>query len=255
MSFEDLFAHYGAGDVDIEGDSSAVTIPSKHKEPETFGLVSYDYGEAMPLNASKESVSGSEQNRRDNTSDSDDSVDMGLDSTPSRSPSNLVSPRNTEVQSSDEVMSDTTPTTTPSGTFFLAKTNYSSWREEYPLNGSQVSSRVLETVEKFTKLRKTGGNINRDLRRQKKFKNPQYLEHLIQTNGLLETGSNFRKNKYNPNRWEEDPKNFFDALGQAQSDLMDKEKKEQEKEQSRKENDRKRPPQHRDDNRNNKRYK
>jgi len=167
MSFEDLFAHYGGGDVDIEGDSSAVTIPSKHKEPETFGLVSYDYNEALPLNASKESVSGSEQNRRDNTSDSDDSVGMGLDSTPSRSPSNLVSPRNNEVQSSDEVMSDTTPTT-PSGTFFLAKTNYSSWREEYPLNGSQVSPRVLETVEKFTKLRKTGGNINRDLRRQKK---------------------------------------------------------------------------------------
>jgi hypothetical protein len=253
MSFEDLFAHYGGGDVDIEGDSSAVTIPSKHKEPETFGLVSYDYNEAMPLNASKESVSGSEQNRRDNTSDSDDSVGMGLDSTPSRSPSNLVSPRNNEIQSSDEVMSDTTPTT-PSGTFFLAKTNYSNWREEYPLNGSQVSPRVLETVEKFTQLRKTGGNINRDLRRQKKFKNPQYLEHLIQTNGLLETGSNFRKDKYNPNRWEET--SFYDALGQAQSKLMDEERqKEQEKEQFRKENDRKRPPQHRDDNRNNKRYK
>jgi len=237
----------------LKGIAQLSQFPQKNKEPETFGLVSYDYNEAMPLNASKESVSGSEPNRRDNISDdSDDSVGMGLESTPSRSPSNLVSPSNDEIQSSDEVMSDNTPTT-PSGTFFLTKTNYSSWREEYPLNGSQVSPRVLETVEKFTKLRKTGGNINRDLRRQKKFKNPQYLEHLIQTNGLLETGSNFRKDKYNPNRWEET--SFYDALGKAQSDLMDEERRKEEKEQLRKENDRKRPPQHRDDNRNNKRYK
>jgi hypothetical protein len=173
---------------------------------------------------------------------------MGLDNT--TSPSNLVSPKNIEFQTSDEVMSDTTP---PSGTIFITKTNYSSWREEYPLNCSQVSSRVLETVQKFTKLRRTGGNINRDLRRQKSFKNPQYLERLIQTNGLCETGSNFRNDKYNPNQWPE--ASFYDSLTKDQAKLMDEENKQKEKDQSRKENDKKRPPQHRDDNRNNKRYK
>jgi hypothetical protein len=251
MSFEDLFAHYGGADIEV--DSSFVTIPSKNKEPEAFGLVSYDYNEANPLSNSKENDSGFEQNRRENISDdySDDSVGMGLDNT--TSPSNLVSPRNIEVQTSDEVMSDTTPTTPPSGTIFITKTNYSSWREEYPLNGSQVSSRVLETVQKFTKLRRTGGNINRDLRRQKSFKNPQYLERLIQTNGLCETGSNFRNDKYNPNQWPET--SFYDSLTKDQAKLMDEENKQKEKDQSRKENDKKRPPQHRDDNRNNKRYK
>jgi len=251
MSFEDLFAHYGGADIEV--DSSVVTIPSTNKEPEAFGLVSYDYNEANPLSVSKENDSGFDQNRRENISDdySDDSVGMGLDNT--TSPSNLVSPRNNDVQISDEVMSDTTPTTSPSGTIFITKTNYSSWREEYPLNGSQVSSRVLETVQKFTKLRRTGGNINRDLRRQKSFKNPQYLERLIQTNGLCETGSNFRNDKYNPNQWPET--SFYDSLTKDQAKLMDEENKQKEKEQSRKENDKKRPPQHRDDNRNNKRYK
>jgi len=253
MSFEDLFAHYG-GDVDIEGDSSAVTIPSKNKEPEAFGLVSYDYNEATPLNSSKENAFGFDHNRRENISDdySDDSVGMGLDSTPS--PSNLVSPRNNEVQTSDEVMSDTTTLTTPSsGNIFITKTNYSSWREEYPLNGSLVSPSVLETVQKFTKLRRTGGNINRDLRRQKSFKNPQFLERLIQTNGLFETGSNFQNDKYNPNQWLET--SFYDSLSKDQGKLLDEENKKKEKDQFRKENDKKRPPQHRDDNRNNKRYK
>jgi len=245
MSFEDFFAHYGGGD-DIEGDGSVVTIPSKTKEPETFGLVSYDYNEAMPLNASKENTYGFNENRRQNISDdySDDSVGMGLDSTPSHS--NLVSPKNSEVQISDDVMSDTTPTP-PSGTILLTKTNYSSWREEYPLNGSQVSARVLETVQKFTKLRKTGGNINRDLRRQKSFKNPQFLERLIQTNGLCETGSNFRSDKYNPNQWLET--SFYDSLAKEQHRLLEEEnKKAKEKDhQFRKENDKKRlPQQHRD---------
>jgi hypothetical protein len=249
MSFEDLFAHYGGADIEV--DSSVVTIPSKHKEPEAFGLVSYDYNEAMPLSVSKENDSGFDQDRRDIISDdySDDSVGMGLDSTPS--PSNLVSPRKNEAQTSDEVMSDT-PTTPPSGTLFLTKINYSSWREEYPLNGSQVSLSVLETVQKFTKLRKTGGNINRDLRRQKSFKNPQFLERLIQTNGLCETGSNFRNDKYNPNQWLET--SFYDSLTKDQAKLTEEENK-KEKDQFRKENDKKRPPQHRDDNRNNKRYK
>jgi len=249
MSFEDLFAHYGGADIEV--DTSVVTIPSKNKEPEAFGLVSYDYNEATPLNSSKESDSLFIQNRKDYISDdySDESVGMGLDSTPS--PSNLVSPRKNEVQNSDEVMSDT-PTTPPSGTLFLTKTNYSSWREEYPLNGTQVSSSVLETVQKFTKLRRTGGNIIRDLRRQKSFKNPQFLEHLIQTNGLCETGSNFRNDKYNPKQWQET--SFFDSLTKDQAKLMDEESK-KEKDQARKENDKKRPPQHREDNRNNKRYK
>jgi len=255
MSFEDLFAHYGGGD-DIEGDGSVVTIPSKIKEPETFGLVSYDYNEAMPLNASKENLFGFNENRRQNTSDdySDDSVGMGLDSTPSYS--NIVSPKNSEVQISDDVMSDTTPTTPPSGTILLTKTNYSSWREEYPLNGSQVSARVLETVQKFTKLRKTGGNINRDLRRQKSFKNPQFLERLIQANGLCETGTNFRSDKYNSNQWSET--SFYDSLSKEQAKLLEEENKRERKEkdqQLRKENDKKRPPHHRDDSRNPKRYK
>jgi len=251
MSFEDLFAHYGGGD-DIEGDGSVVTIPSKIKEPETFGLVSYDYNEAMPLNASKENTYGFNENRRQNISDdySDDSIGMGLDSTPS--PSNLVSPKNNEVQASDEVMSDTT-SIPPSGTILPTKTNYSSWREEYPLNGSQVSASVFETVQKFTKLRKTGGNINRDLRRQKSFKNPQYLERLIQTNGLCETGSNFRNDKYNPNQWPET--SYYDALSREQAKLLDEENKRKEKDQLRKENDKKRPAQHQHDNRNSKRYK
>jgi hypothetical protein len=251
MSFEDLFAHYGGDDIEI--DSSVVTIPSKNKEPEAFGLVNYDYNEANPLSVSKENDSGYDQNsRRENISDdySDDSVGMGIDSTPS--PSNLVSPRNNEVQTSDEVMSDTIPTTPPSGTILITKTNYSSWREEYPLNGSQVSLSVLETVQKFSKLRKTGGNINRDLRRQKSFKNPQFLERLIQTNGLCETGSNFRTDKYNPNQWPET--SYYDSLTKDQAKLTEEENKKAEKD-LRKENDKKRPPSHRDDNRNSKRYK
>lgn len=254
MSFEDLFAHYG-DNIDIEGDSSAVTIPSKNKEPETFGLVSYDYkDDTMGHNVSDERGYGFDQNRRENISDdySDDSVGMGLDST-SPSPSNFVSPMNNEVQMSDEVMSDITPPTPPSGAIFLTKTNYSSWREEYPFDGTEISPRVLERVQKFTMLRRTGGNINRDLRRQKGFKNPHLMERLIQDNGLFETGSNFKNDIYNPKQWQKT--SFYDSLAQDQAKLLEEEKKKLEKDQLRKENDKKRPPQNREDNRNNKRYK
>lgn len=96
----------------------------------------------MPHNGSNENVSDSDQNRREymNDEESDDSVGMGLDSAPS--PSNFVTMKN-EVQNSDEVMSDTTPTTPPSGTSFFSKTNYSSWRDEYPCDGLQVSPLLL----------------------------------------------------------------------------------------------------------------
>jgi len=248
MSFVELFAHYGDGD--IEGDSSAITIPSNNKEPEPFGLVGYENDEAFSF--SEDSDSKFNQKRRgENFSDEDSYEQRGIDSTPSPC---LVSPGTNANQSSDDVMSDTTPTTPRGTSIFLSKTNYSSWREEYPLNGSQVSPRLLETVQKFAQLRKGGGNINRDLRRNKSFKNPQYLEQLIEKNGLCETGSNFRTSTYNPKQWKET--SFFESLSKEQAKLLDEENKKKEKEQFRKENDKKRPPLHRDDNRNtNKRYK
>lgn len=77
-------------------------------------------------------------------------------------------------------------------------------------------------------LRKTGGDINRDLRRQKGFKNPHLLERLIQSHELYEIGSNFRKDVYNPNQWQKS--SFYDALAAEQAKLLDEEKKKQEKE-------------------------
>lgn len=77
-------------------------------------------------------------------------------------------------------------------------------------------------------LRRTGGDINRDLKKQKGFKNPHLLERLIQTNGLYEAGSNFRKEIYNPKQWQES--SFFENLAQDQAKLLEDEKKKQEKE-------------------------
>jgi len=107
-----------------------------------------------------------------------------------------------------------------------------SWKDEYPmLDQTEVSQNLLVTVKKFSNLRKTGGNINRDLRRQKLFKNPDLLERLIQENNLIEIGSNFGDEIYNPFQWRET--SFYDALAREQAKLLDEEKK-KEHEQSRK---------------------
>jgi len=79
-------------------------------------------------------------------------------------------------------------------------------------------------VTKFSNLRKTGGNINRDLRRQKVFKNPDLLERLIQENNLIEIGSNYQDDIYNPFKW--DATSFFDHLSKEQAKLLEKTEKE-----------------------------
>jgi len=76
-------------------------------------------------------------------------------------------------------------------------------------------------------LRRTGGNVNRDLRRQKQFKNPDLLEKLIQENNLIEIGSNFEDDIYNPFRWSVE--SFYDSLAKDQAKLLEDEQKEQRK--------------------------
>jgi len=113
----------------------------------------------------------------------------------------------------------------------------------------------LVIVKKYSGLRKTGGNINRDLRRKKYFKNPDLLEQLIQENNLIEIGSNFDEKTYNPFQWGEN--SFYDSLAKEQAKLLDEEKKKAEKDALRKskDNTKKHPPPRRgnEDDRDNKR--
>jgi hypothetical protein len=83
-------------------------------------------------------------------------------------------------------------------------------------------------------LRRTGGNINRDLKRQKHFKNPDLLPRLITTHGICEIGSNFEPSKFDPFKWE--ASSFFKALAVEQAKQLDEEKaKEKEREEKEKE--------------------
>jgi hypothetical protein len=155
-----------------------------------------------------------------------------------------VSDQEDEFESPDEPHSDSVMSVENAGASSPRKdnqtsaANHSSWRLEYPLNDSQLSPELVGTVKKFTNLRRTGGNINRDLRRQKQFKNPDLLERLIQQNQLLEIGSNFDAETFNPFRWDETA--FYDSLAREQAKLLEEEKRQEEKKEREKERDRER---------------
>jgi hypothetical protein len=80
-------------------------------------------------------------------------------------------------------------------------------------------------------LRRTGGNINRDLRRQKQFKNPDLIGRLIKENNVIEIGSNYDESKFNPFKWK--ASSFVSSLSIAQAKFLEEEKKKLELQQSR----------------------
>jgi hypothetical protein len=86
-------------------------------------------------------------------------------------------------------------------------------------------------VTRFANLRRTGGNINRDLKRQTHFKNPDIIARLIAQHGLCEIGSNFDSAKFDPFKWK--ATSFFTHLSQEQARALEEEKaREKEREES-----------------------
>jgi len=59
--------------------------------------------------------------------------------------------------------------------------------------------------------------------RKKQFKNPDLLEQLIQKNNLVEIGSNFSGQVFDPFQWGEP--SFYDDLAREQLKHIDEEKK------------------------------
>jgi hypothetical protein len=235
MSFQDLIANYGGEEHFGGGDASVIV--EKKSEEEGLGLVNYDYHEEEAQNSD---LLGVYSDRRDRYSEerdyySDESVGMGLEtalSPSNHSPSNLVCNLNdsnallsiTDTSSNIMIMNNSS-SLTPS-------TNYSSWKDEYPIDGLEVSIELSDIVQKFRNLRRTGGNINRDLRRQKQFKNPDLIGRLIKENNVIEIGSNYDESKFNPFKWK--ASSFVSSLSIAQAKFLEEEKKKLELQQSRK---------------------
>lgn len=96
------------------------------------------------------------------------------------------------------------------------------WQDSYPLDGLEVKPELMAIVTRFANLRRTGGNINRDLRRQKSFKNPDLLPRMIASQGICEIGSNFDPAKFDPFKWE--ASSFFSNLSIAQARALEEEK-------------------------------
>jgi len=153
----------------------------------------------------------------------DGSVGMGPDNTHSPSiysPSNFVSNENAPMNDGVEDMPLIENLSESN------RTNYTSWKDDYPIDGVDVSPELLAIVTKFGNLRKTGGNINRDLRRQKHFKNPDLLGRLIKDNNLIEIGSNYNEEMFNPFKWKST--SFVTHLAQEQAKVLEEGKKKQE---------------------------
>jgi len=240
MSFHDLIAAYGSHDGDVgEGDASVVVEKERKSEEDGLGLVNYEYEEEKFSSYSYEmSVErrGDKFNEENEYYYSDDgSVGMGPDNTHSPSiysPSNFVSNENAPLNDGVEVMS------LIENPLDTNRTNYSSWKDDYPIDGVEVSPELLAIVTKFSNLRKTGGNINRDLRRQKNFKNPDLLGRLIKENNLIEIGSNYNEEMFNPFKWKST--SFVTHLAQEQAKILEEGKKKQELAKSRNEKNHKR---------------
>lgn len=260
-TFNDLISTYGGDleeDFGHEGDHSVVLEKTVQDDSQ---LVNYGYDDhQLTYNLTScfsETKSSSFLFIKENsiTIKSEASLGMGL---------NIFSPStstNEEKASDDHDLMPKTSSSFPRRDL-LSKTNSCSisdlakWREEYPdPEETKTSQAVLAIVKKFSNLRRTGGNINRDLRRQKLFKNPDLLEHLIRENNLIEIGSNFPEGTYNPFQW--DATSFYDALAKEQAKLLEEEKKKAEQDAMRKSKDKSKkthPPRRgNDDDRENKR--
>ncbi|XP_078413684.1 SAP30-binding protein-like [Cetorhinus maximus] len=100
-----------------------------------------------------------------------------------------------------------------------------------PLEGEDSETELLEADglkdildEKIQKLydRKLseGLDMNNIIQRKKEFRNPSIYEKLIQFCGIVEHGTNYPKDMFDPHGWSED--SYYEALAKAQKIEMDK---------------------------------
>jgi len=96
--------------------------------------------------------------------------------------------------------------------------DYSTWCE--PVEGEPAED-LVAIVKKWDALTKTGSNINRELRKNKKFNNPNILKEFIVLCNIKEIGTCYDKDVFDISAQEHD---FYDKI-EAHSDKLKAEKR------------------------------
>lgn len=82
---------------------------------------------------------------------------------------------------------------------------------------------VKAKIQEHLAHRRAGASINRELNKQKELKNPDILERLIKRHDLLEIGSNYPPEIFNPFDWPSEA--FYDKISEQQLTMMEEKKK------------------------------
>lgn len=92
------------------------------------------------------------------------------------------------------------------------------------LTRSDFSWLVHQTrIQDLLTFKAAGASINRDLNKQKDLKNPDILDRLIKRHDLLEIGSNYPPEIFNPFDWPAEA--FYDKISEKQLAMMEEKKK------------------------------
>lgn len=79
----------------------------------------------------------------------------------------------------------------------------------------------MEVALQRHEVRRSGANINRELKKKKQFRNPSILDRESARLGIFEIGSNLPLDKFSPSCWPASA--FYDALLKKQDELYLKE--------------------------------
>jgi len=109
----------------------------------------------------------------------------------------------------------------------LKTIDHSEWKNDYEGPTEPPCPILVGKVSDYIQYKRTGTNINREYRRKNEFKNPNILEKLVEYYHIIEIGSNYPSDKFNPHKWK--PSSFYDALNEEQQKFyenLEKEKNE-----------------------------
>jgi len=106
----------------------------------------------------------------------------------------------------------------------LKTIDHSEWKNDYEGPTEPPCPILVSKVADYIQYKRTGTNINREYRRKKEFKNPNILEKLVEYYHIIEVGSNYPSDKFNPHKWK--PSSFYDALDEEQQKCYEKIEKE-----------------------------
>jgi len=92
--------------------------------------------------------------------------------------------------------------------------DYSLWKTDYECPTDPPCPILVSKVTDYIEFKSSGTNINREYRRRKEFKNPNILEKLVEYYHIIEIGSNYPTDKFNPHKW--NSSSFYEVLNEEQ---------------------------------------